>query len=127
MSRWLLFVGIILAVAFLVGVGWLTWTVPRSIATSRAASSANLEEMQLDCPNEAVQAAAPWGEVGWMVYCDRQGTLHGPWVAAEAGGLVIRGEYSNGERSGLWEWYDDKGEVAKHVTYPESAAEPRRE
>lgn len=52
-----------------------------------------------------------------MVFCEREGTLHGPWVAAEGGRLKLRGEYFEGQRHGLWEWYDDEGNVVKQTTY----------
>lgn len=52
-----------------------------------------------------------------MIYCEKPGTLHGPWLAAEGGRLVLRGHYEQGQPSGVLELFDEEGNVEKRVTY----------
>jgi hypothetical protein len=76
-----------------------------------------LDDMDVVCPPEAAKIGRPQGKAGWMVFCERDGALHGPWLTAENGRLEIRGQYRNGERDGVWEWYNDDGAVEKKLTY----------
>lgn len=127
MPRFLLIIGALVLGALLAGGLWIWWAVPRSMVTGQASSRELLGGMELDCPAKTVPAARPWGKAGWMVYCESDGELHGPWLAAEAGRLAIRGEYSNGERTGRWRWYDNEGNVAKQVRYEAGMASYTRE
>ena len=117
MSKLVLVLAVVLVLTLVAAVAWLTFAIPRYMVTGQAASREILAQKNLECPGEAVEASRPWGKAGWMVFCEHDGTLHGPWVAAEGGRLALRGEYSEGQRSGLWEWYDEEGNVVKHTTY----------
>lgn len=113
---------LILAVFLLLGAfGGLLWWFTRNVSdfmtTSQAASVKLLDEVELVCPPETAKIRRPWGKAGWMVFCESDGAPHGPWLTAENGKLEIRGQYWNGERYGVWEWYNDDGTVARRLTY----------
>lgn len=112
----------LLLVLLIAGAAWFTSTVSIFMTTSQSESKDLLSDLQICCPAQTVLVSRPWGKAGWMVFCDHEGTLHGPWVTAEAGKLVTRGQYSKGERSGLWEWYDHEGNVTKQVRYEAGVA-----
>lgn len=107
----------VVGAVILIVVGWLAWATPRFTRSSQATSRELVETMPLDCPSDTVRASRPWGKAGWMIYCEKPGTLHGPWLAAEGGRLVLRGHYEQGQPSGVLELFDEEGNVEKRVTY----------
>ena len=52
---------------------------------------------EIRCPEGAVMEYGPWGQSGWMAKCQ---LAHGPFVAAENGHVVVKGEYSMGKSIG---------------------------
>jgi hypothetical protein len=55
------------------------------------------------------------GEEYW-----REGALHGPWVRWYTTGRVRQtGEHSRGQKSGLWEQFDETGRPAARISYEE--------
>lgn len=117
MRKLILSVLVLLLVAFGGLLWWVTRTVGDHMITSQASSVKLLDDMDIVCPPEAAKIGRPQGKAGWMVFCERDGELHGPWLTAENGRLEIRGQYRNGERDGVWEWYNDDGAVEKKLTY----------
>jgi hypothetical protein len=110
----LLAVGLVAAVTGLV---WFMLTLSDFMERSQADSEELLDQIEISCPPQTTRVGRPSGKAGWQVFCQREGTRHGPWLAAENGRLWLRGEYREGERYGVWEWYDEDGVVAKRVIY----------
>ncbi len=107
----------IVALILVGGVMWFTLTVSTSMSDSQVASRALLNRATLTCPSESTAVGRPWAKAGWMLFCESQGKPHGPWLAAENGKLRMRGTYTSGQPTGLWQWYDDDGKVQKRVNY----------
>ena len=68
----------------------------------------------LTCPAPAVEEFGPWGKSGSQHICK---IAHGPFVAFESNHVVLRGQYENGGKSGIWRWYDSNGKVEKEIDY----------
>jgi hypothetical protein len=85
--------------------------------TGQEASRQALADLRLDCPQSGRRISRPWSKAGWMIFCERQGLPHGPWLTAKNGRLAIRGTFQEGERAGTWEWYGEDGEVVRRQTY----------
>lgn len=118
----------VVGAVILVMVGWLTWATPRFTRSSQVTTRELVETMPLNCPSNTVRASRPWGKAGWMAYCGKGGILHGPWIAAEGGRLVLRGNFEEGRPAGVLELYDEEGEVEKRVSYGTPSTEyPRQE
>ena len=66
------------------------------------------------CPTPATDQFEPWGQSGSAHVCIIK---HGPFVAYENGFVNIRGQYNMGKESGVWVWYDRKGNVLKRTDY----------
>lgn len=73
----------------------------------------NLAE-KIVCPAPAIAEVEPWAKSGTQQVCKIK---HGPFVAWEAGYVHVRGQYENGRESGVWRWYDSKGNVVKEMVY----------
>lgn len=56
----------------------------------------------------------PWGEVGQSAGCYVQ---DGAFVTAEGGYIRLRGQFTDGKKSGIWRWYDPQGKVIKEIDY----------
>lgn len=70
-----------------------------------------------NCPPPSVAQIEPWGESGSQQICKIK---HGPFAAWEDGYIHLRGNYHNGEKSGVWKWYDRVGNVVKEIDYGKS-------
>lgn len=90
----------------------------RAITNQTVASRELLQGQELKCPAGSTEASEPWSKGGWMRYCQTDGIDHGPWLTARAGKLAVRGEYTNGEQTGVWEWYNDDGSVFRQEIHP---------
>lgn len=69
---------------------------------------------KLACPAPAVDEFQGWGKSGTQHVCKIK---HGPFVAWENGYIHLRGQYENGKETGVWYWYDKKGNVVKKIDY----------
>lgn len=68
----------------------------------------------IGCPSPSVAQIEPWGKSGSQQICKIK---HGPFVAWEDGYIHLRGSYRNGEKDGVWKWYDRAGSVVKEIDY----------
>jgi len=68
----------------------------------------------INCPTPSIAQFEPWGKSGSQQICK---ITHGPFVAWEDGYVHLRGSYHNGEKSGVWKWYDRAGKVVKVIDY----------
>jgi hypothetical protein len=68
----------------------------------------------LPCPRPAVEQFEPWGQSGSQHSCK---IAQGPFVAFESGHVRIRGQFANGEKTGLWRWYKADGSIEKEIDY----------
>jgi hypothetical protein len=78
-------------------------------AQSNSVDKKFLDE-KLTCPTPAVAQFEPWGKSGTQQICKIK---HGPFVAYESGYVHVRGQYENGKPTGIWYWYDAKGNVVR--------------
>jgi len=74
----------------------------------------------ISCPPPAVAQIEPWGKSGAQEICKIK---HGPFVAWEAGYVHLRGSYTNGEKTGVWRWYDRSGNVVEEIDYDKKPKE----
>lgn len=56
----------------------------------------------------------PWGKSGASDGCYIK---DGPFVTAEGGHIRIRGEFTNGVKSGNWQYFSEEGRVLKEVDH----------
>jgi hypothetical protein len=89
-----------------------------ALVASLAACAGNEPETllsaDLDCPSPSVEQIEPWGKSGSQQICKIK---HGPFIAWENGYIHLRGHYQNGEKAGVWKWYDRSGKVVKEIDY----------
>lgn len=113
----------LVVVAILLGAyAFVITSASRSLRASSVESRELLAGQELDCPPDTERTGQPWGKSGWSLRCeDSEGNPDGPWVAAEWGRLVLRGEYSNGVRSGTWFWYGEDGSISQKNSYDEGS------
>jgi len=43
--------------------------------------------------------------------------MHGPFIAADEGYVQIRGQYDSGVPDGIWNFYDENGNVVATIDY----------
>jgi hypothetical protein len=75
-----------------------------------------LSSIKLDCPDGWSRAYRGWGERGLMSYCQIQ---NGPIIAAEYGSLKVKGQYKMGKKIGLWQSFDENGNIINSEYYPD--------
>lgn len=122
-TRACLLAGAGIFVLFLLLYGGFTWVTANAVSEQVVASRELLQAQELECPPGAEEANEPWSKGGWMRYCQANEVDHGPWLTARAGRLAIRGEYSEGQKTGVWEWYGEEGDVIRREVYEGAAGE----
>jgi hypothetical protein len=67
-----------------------------------------------NCPSPNTIKYAAWGENGLSKSCvNAKGASDGPFWAAEEGKFFFRGSYQNGQKNGVWQYVDKKGNVVQ--------------
>ncbi len=59
------------------------------------------------CPKNTFIEIDDWGESGLSQSCKMK---HGKFIGWEYG-RIVEGEYRYGKSIGLWQWYDEKGQI----------------
>lgn len=76
----------------------------------------NLKDFSCEPPNRV--SYDPWGPQGLSKGCiTPSGDRIGSFITAEQGRVVMRGNYEDGRKSGVWEWLDAAGNVEKVERY----------
>ena len=81
-----------------------------------------LSRPRVDCPPPTQAMMNPWG---WNGKSDGCYLREGPFVAAEGGYVRIRGQFTHGEATGIWKYYNEDGVVVKEINKDTSEGIPR--
>lgn len=76
-----------------------------------------IRHVSLSCSPNTEQKIEAWSKAGLSVSCRKGETIHGPWQAWESGHLAIKGEFSEGQKSGTWLVYTDNGDLHRATQY----------
>lgn len=73
-----------------------------------------LEEFaDFECPAPGSPHSVPWAQ-GSAKIC---GIRHGSFIVANSGVIVLVGQYAEGQRVGVWYWYNSDGKVIESIDY----------
>jgi len=76
-----------------------------------------LEKEDIVCAPNAVLEKRRWGGFGMTGLVKECKVMHGPFIAADEGYVQIRGQYDNGVPDGIWNFYDEDGNVVTSIDY----------
>ena len=72
---------------------------------------------KLECPDGSHPEIERWGgigENGWLQACKMK---HGTFTAWRNEVKVVEGEYVEGNKEGVWRFWDNAGNLTKEITY----------
>lgn len=75
-----------------------------------------LSSASLNCKDGAQEEFRPWGKNGRSLSCQMK---HGKFIGWDNGYKMLEGQYRNGEKIGVWYWYDKEGNAIKNINYDE--------
>ena len=92
---------------------WMGWLLRHSQNVTYEA----IKNVTLECGLGTKQTIEGWSKAGLSVSCRKGEIIHGPWQAWQAGRLVIKGEFTSGQRSGTWLVYSNEGTLYRTIEY----------
>lgn len=92
---------------------WIGWMMEHEYSKTRSAVAA----VDLQCTDGAVEKREVWSKLGIAVFCEKDGTKQGVWQAWDGGYMHIAGQYVDGEKDGIWKYFNAHGEQWGVRTY----------
>ncbi|MXY15010.1 MAG: hypothetical protein F4X93_02095 [Proteobacteria bacterium] len=92
---------------------WIGWMMEHEYSKTRSA----VAEVNLQCIEGAVEKREVWSKLGIAVFCERDGIKHGEWQAWDGGYMHIAGQYADGDKDGIWKYFNAHGEQWGVRTY----------
>ncbi len=92
---------------------WIGWMMEHEYSKTRSA----VAEVNLQCSEGAVEKREVWSKLGIAVFCERDGIKHGEWQAWDGGYMHIAGQYADGNKDGVWKYFNAHGEQWGVRTY----------
>ncbi len=85
---------------------WIGWIMEYEHNKTRSV----LEDYSLQCKEGSIEEREIWSKLGIAVFCEKDGTKHGPWQAWDGGYMHISGSYIGGQKHGTWKYFNARGE-----------------
>lgn len=85
---------------------WIGWMMEHEYSKTRSA----VAEVNLQCSEGAVEKREVWSKLGIAVFCEKDGIKHGEWQAWDGGYMHIAGQYADGDKDGVWKYFNAHGE-----------------
>jgi len=76
-----------------------------------------IENENIVCAPNAILKVSRWGGMGVYGLTKTCEVIHGPFIAADEGHIQIRGQYNYGVPDGIWNFYDEDGNVVTTIDY----------
>ena len=92
---------------------WIGWMMEHEYSKTRSA----VAEVNLQCGEGAVEKREVWSKLGIAVFCERDGVKDGTWQAWDGGYMHIAGQYADGDKDGVWKYFNAHGEQWGVRTY----------
>ncbi len=85
---------------------WIGWMMEHEYNKTKNA----LANHSLQCEEGSFEKREVWSKLGIAIFCEKNETKHGIWQAWDGGYMHISGKYLNGEKHGLWKYFNARGE-----------------
>ena len=92
---------------------WIGWMMEHEYSKTRSA----VANVNLQCTEGTVEKREVWSKLGIAVFCERGGVKEGTWQAWDGGYMHIAGQYVDGNKDGVWKYFNAHGEQWGVRTY----------
>ena len=92
---------------------WIGWMMEYEHNKTKNA----LAGYYLKCVDDATEEREVWSKLGIAIYCVKDEKKHGIWQAWDGGYMHISGEFSEGQKHGMWKYFNAYGEQWASKTY----------
>lgn len=92
---------------------WIGWMMEHEYSKTRSA----VNNVNLQCAEGTVEKREVWSKLGIAVFCERDGVKDGMWQAWDGGYMHIAGQYVDGNKDGVWKYFNAHGEQWGMRTY----------